>query len=327
MKSDNVNEFSVDTRRTGPSEDNRYQTSDVSEFKDIIENGDVYRDVASPGLGPVGGVTPTLPPDDVASPGLGPVGGVTPTLPSDDVESPELGPVGGVTPTLPPNDVALPGLGPVGGVTPTLPSGGVTVIPIIPSARYGYLRFFNGNVNGETIDIYIHNKLYARNLYFRESTDYFQLPAGSHKITVYRAGNRNVKLYEQDFRINANTRYTGAFSGEVGDYSMVFTITNCKKKTGNIARVRFINIAKNSPYFDVYLDKTVIIREFYYNEVSRYIDVRNGYHSLILTQSQTMRVLLEEPQVYFEGGRCYSVYILGNNSSVPVQISILEDSF
>ena len=79
MKSDNVNEFSVDTRRTGPSEDNRYQTSDVSEFKDIIENGDVYRDVASPGLGPVGGVTPTLPPDDVTSQGLGRVGGVTPT--------------------------------------------------------------------------------------------------------------------------------------------------------------------------------------------------------------------------------------------------------
>ena len=175
--------FNNNTMRTGPSEDERYQYTNFSDLQKILDNNMT----ATPGEGPLGNVTPTLPRDVTAAPGEGPLGNVTPTLPGDVI--------------------AAPGQGPLGNVTPTVPSSGVTIIPIIPVVRYGYIKFFNSNSSGESIDIYINGTIAVSNLKFREYTEYFSGTAGNYRITVYSAGKRNRKLFERFFRIVVNRSY------------------------------------------------------------------------------------------------------------------------
>ena len=95
--------FNNNTMRTGPSEDERYQYTNFSDLQKILDNNVT----ATPGEGPLGNVTPTLPGDVTAAPGEGPLGNVTPTLPGDVIAAPEQGPLGNVTPTVPSSGVTI----------------------------------------------------------------------------------------------------------------------------------------------------------------------------------------------------------------------------
>ena len=293
--------FNNNTMRTGPSEDERYQYTNFSDLQKILDNNVT----ATPGEGPLGNVTPTLPGDVTAAPGEGPLGNVTPTLPGDVI--------------------AAPGQGPLGNVTPTVPSSGVTIIPIIPVVRYGYIKFFNSNSSGESIDIYINGTIAVSNLKFREYTEYFSGTAGNYRITVYSAGKRNRKLFERFFRIVVNRKYTGVFQGDYNNFSMNIIENNCNMLNSLRADVRFINTAPNPTLMDIYVDGSIIIRDFYYNDISDYLTLSEGFHNVTLTVDGTMRVVVEEPQLYFSGGSCYGLYVSGNNNTIPIQLTLINE--
>ncbi len=303
MNNDNIFNFSISNRRTGPYNETRFQPSEFSDIKNIISNN---FEPAAPGLGPIGGVTPEVSTDDFepAAPGLGPIGGVTPEVSTDDFEP------------------AAPGFGPIGSVTPEV-STGVTILPVIPILRYGYMRFINGYA--ENIDIYIDNDKVVNNISFGEYTNYYIFLTGNHRLRVYKAGTNN-KLYEKIIKIQSFSKYTGAFEGNKNNYSMIITESSCNKINSNTARVRFISVSENKTYLDIYVDNIVVIKNFYHNDISRYLILEEGYHNIKLTMSGTMRIVVEEPQIYFEGGNCYSVYILGDNINIPIQLRVLKEN-
>ena len=296
-------DFSIGNRRTGPYNETRFQPSEFSDIKNIIDSN---FQPATPGLGPIGGVTPEVTPDNSqpAAPGLGPIGGVTPELTPDDSQP------------------AAPGLGPIGGVTPEV-SPDVTILPVIPILRYGYMRFINGYF--QNIDIYVDNDKVANNIGFGEYTNYYIFLAGNHRVRVYKTGTNN-KLYDKIIKIQSFSKYTGAFEGNKNIYSMVITESSCNKTNSNIASVRFISISENKTYLDIYVDDIIVIKNFYHNDISGYLALQEGFHNIKLTRAGTMRVVVEEPQLKFDGGNCYSIYILGDNINIPIQLRVLKEN-
>lgn len=281
MNNDNILDFTIGNRRTGPYNEIRFQPSEFSDIKNIVDSN-----------------------FQPATPGFGPEGEVTPEVSTDDFQP------------------ATPGFGPEGEVTPEI-STGVTILPVIPILRYGYMRFINGYVGN--IDIYVDNDKVANNVGFGEYTSYYIFLVGNHRVRVYKAGTKN-KLYEKVIKIKNFSKYIGAFQGNKNMYSMVITESSCNKTNSNIASVRFISISENKTYLDIYVDDIIVIKDFYHNDISGYLALQEGSHNIKLTRAGTMRVVVEEPQLKFDGGNCYSVYILGDNINIPIQLRVLKEN-
>lgn len=261
MNNDNILDFTIGNRRTGPYNETRFQPSEFSDIKNIVNRN----------------FQPA-----------------TPEVSTDDFQP----------------------------ATPEV-STGVTILPVIPILRYGYMRFINGYVGN--IDIYVDNDKVANNFSFGEYTSYYIFLVGNHRVRVYKAGTKN-KLYEKVIKIKNFSKYTGAFEGNKNMYSMVITESSCNKTNSNIASVRFISISENKTYLDIYVDDIIVIKDFYHNDISGYLALQEGSHNIKLTRAGTMRVVVEEPQLKFDGSNCYSVYILGDNINIPIQLRVLKEN-
>ena len=214
---------------------------------------------------------------------------------------------------------------------PTFPAikpsnSNITVIPVIPSLNYSNIRFFNANGNTESIDIYINGRIVASNLAFREYTNYLKLKSKSYRITFYKAGRTDLKIYEKYINVQKNSNYILTFEGITGSFSTLLLRNNCNVVNKLKTEIRFINVSSNSSPIDVYVDGVVVIKGFSYNDVSKYLSMFEGLHDIALTISDTMKVVAEETQILFEGGKCYSIYVTGNYSTrVPIQLNIIQE--
>lgn len=255
---------------------------------------------------------------------------VTPSLPSDG-QSGGLDDEFSVTPTpdLQPNDQRLrPGFWPSGIIRPNRPSNGsnvnVIVVPITPSfTSLSYVRFFNGNGTGETVDIYINNRLVVKNLVFKQFSRYFSALPGNYRLTVYKSYTMQL-LFTSTMRIQANYVYTAAISGTQGNQNLKLVSSRRRFTSPNISYVRFINLAQDAPSMDIYVDGVLTISDLQYREVSNYMPLIPGEHSIVAQASATSSTVLVEDRINFESGEYYGSYIVGNLNTRPVIQIITE---
>lgn len=190
--------------------------------------------------------------DDPATPGFGPEGSVTPSVPdnsgSDMPATPGFGPEGTVTPSISGNGnmPATPGFGPIGPVTPSLPSGsstngcinctgGTTVIrpgnnvlwtwgvlsPFFStSSTVAHVRFYNAAGSREPLDIYLNGRLVVSNLDFMNYTNYLHIVPGVYRLTVYSRTNPNSPIVDTGVQFRGGISYTLTVLGTPNNYSV-----------------------------------------------------------------------------------------------------------
>lgn len=161
--------------------------------------------------------------DVPATPGFGPVGPVTPTVPGDEdvPATPGFGPVGPVTPTVP------------GGSnnTPSQPSTGGTNIfwswaflsPIFSNiSAVAQARFYNVAAIQEPLDIYLNGQLIVSDLDYSEYTDYLYIIPGYYNLTVYRRTNPDVAIINARVSFARNSVCTISILGDMNGFSLQF---------------------------------------------------------------------------------------------------------
>ena len=200
---------------------------------------------ATPGFGPEGSVTPSVPDNgnanDVPS---------TPSLPgngNDVPATPGFGPNGPATPSLPGgNDVtAAPGFGPLGPVTPTVPSYnnqgclncvGNVVWPNSPTgilwtwgtlspffsttSDIAHVRFYNAAAIREPLDIYLNGRLVVSNLDYMNYTRYLHIIPGVYRLTVFRRTDPGVPIIDTGVQFRGGSSYTMAILGTINNFSV-----------------------------------------------------------------------------------------------------------
>lgn len=211
---------------------------------------------ATPGFGPEGPVTPSVPDmetgnDVPATPGFGPEGPTTPGVPGGNNNNipatPGFGPSGSVTPSLPGgnnmNVPATPGFGPLGPVTPSLPSGmgcincsGSVVWPSTPTgvlwtwgtlspffsttSDIAHVRFYNAAAIREPLDIYLNGRLVVSNLDYMNYTRYLHIIPGVYRLTVIRRTNPGVPIIDTGVQFRGGNSYTVAILGTMNNFSV-----------------------------------------------------------------------------------------------------------
>ncbi len=205
-------------------------------------------------------------------------------------------------------------------IIPSLPSNNVNnnvnvrVIPIISGfvTSLSYVRFLNAATNGEPIDIYVNNKLVVSNLNYGEYTEYFKTMPGTYRVVIYRTANVNTPIVNTRLTFSANTIYTAAIIGTPAFNSIQLVESRNRFLLNNASYLRFANFSPNAPSFDIYIDGKLLISDITYKEVSNYISLIPGMHTIVLKIAGTDTIVFNKPQVQLRAGRSYTAFILGD---------------
>ena len=203
-----------------------------------------------------------------------------------------------------------------------LPNTNVTVIPIIPGITlFGYIRFFNASPAEQRVDIYVNGRRVASNLLYREFTEYTKVLPGSYRVAVFAAGTRRNPLAVSRIRVQSNKIYTLAFIGLRGDLTTQLIDDTRRTLNGNRAYVRFVQLSPNAPTMDAYWDDSLVISELEYQDVSRYLQTSVGRHNLKMRDSLSGANLVEHPNIQLQGGKAYTIYVVGDmNDRTGLQV-------
>lgn len=207
----------------------------------------------------------------------------------------------------------------------TLPNNtNITVIPIIPGITlFGYIRFMNASPGEQRVDIYANGRKVASNLLYRDFTEYMKVFPGWYRIAVYRAGTITNPLTVTRLQVQANTIATVAVTGLAGDISTQVINDSRRFLNRNRAYVRFVQLSPNAPTMDAYWDDALVLAELNYGDVSRYLTTTPGSHNLKMRDSLSGANLVESPDVSVEGGKAYTIYIVGDiNDRTGLQILV-----
>lgn len=196
-----------------------------------------------------------------------------------------------------------------------LPNTNVTVIPIIPGITlFGYIRFFNASPAEQRVDIYVNGRKVASNLLYREFTEYTKVLPGTYRVAVFAAGTRRNPLAVSRIRIQSNRIYTLAFIGLKGNTTTQLIDDTRRTLNGNRAYVRFVQLSPNAPTMDAYWDDSLVVSELNYQDVSRYLQTSPGRHNLKMRDSLSGANLVEHPNIQLQGGKAYTIYVVGDIS-------------
>ena len=200
----------------------------------------------------------------------------------------------------------------------------ITVIPIIPGfTSFSYIRYLNASPSSGPIDIYVNGRRVASYLNYRAFTEYMKVLPGYYRIAVFRAGTTRNPISVSRMNVIANRVYTAAFINNGTGQEWQFITDTRRVLNQNRAFVRFIQLSANAPLLDVYIDDRLVLTDLDFQEVSRYLSLAPGRHNLKLKVAASARVILEDPNMTLQGGKAYSVYIVGNmGDRVGLQVLI-----
>ena len=200
----------------------------------------------------------------------------------------------------------------------------ITVIPIIPGVtRFSYIRYLNASPSTGPIDIYVNGRKVASYLNYRAFTEYMKVFPGYYRIVVFRAGTIRNPISVSRMNVIANRIYTAAFINNGTGQEWEFITDTRRVLNPNRAFVRFIQLSANAPLLDVYIDNRLVLTDLDFQEVSRYLSLAPGRHNLKLKVAASARVILEDPDMTLQGGKAYSVYIVGDMADrVGLQVLI-----
>ncbi|MEF9939449.1 MAG: DUF4397 domain-containing protein [Clostridium sp.] len=169
-----------------------------------------YNDPASPGFGPEGSVTPSLPDNDdmPAAPGFGPVGPVMPSLPP-----------------MPPNTCNncsgnRPGNVIQPGGNNVLWTWGLLSPFFSTTASIAHVRFYNAATIREPLDIYLNGRLVVSDLDYMNFTNYLHIVPGVYRLTVYRRTNPGFAIIDSGVQFRGGNSYTLTILGTPNNFSV-----------------------------------------------------------------------------------------------------------
>lgn len=136
----------------------------------------------------------------------------------------------------------------------------------------GQIRIIHAIPNGPAVDVYADGKLIYKNLIFANVTKYIDVPAGTYKIQLYKAGSKNNLLITENYQVILGSVSTIAVTyanNEISFFALDDTHNTFRPK---FASVRFINLSPDSQLLSLRLPENIVL----FNEAA-YLETNEGY--------------------------------------------------
>lgn len=190
-----------------------------------------------------------------------------------------------------------------------------------------FIRLLHASPDAPPVDVYVNNKLIARNLAYKQFTEYLSSDPGVYNVKIYASGKLTPPIIDTTLTLEANKILTIAAADKLKNLKLLPYEEPKLYTTPGKAYVKFVHLSPNTPPVDITLpDGTILFKNTAFTEGTEYLPVDRGIYTLQARPTGTSKIALTVPNVRLKPGRFYTVYAVGLlNKNPPLQVLIPLD--
>ncbi|MHB1394446.1 MAG: DUF4397 domain-containing protein [Clostridia bacterium] len=198
-------------------------------------------------------------------------------------------------------------------------------------AKSPFIRLLHASPNTPAVDVYANDNLVARNLSYKEFTEYFPVPASSYHISAFPTGQKTNPVLATNISVPAGSILTIAGVGNAPNLSILPISDRMMPIPPGKTYVKFVHLSPNAQSVDVTLPNgTKLFSDVEFKEVTNYLAVDPGQYTLQARAAGTSQVLFNVPNINIKPGRFYTVYavgLAGENPTLQMLIALDGNSY
>ncbi len=185
---------------------------------------------------------------------------------------------------------------------------------------YSYIRFFHALANDPAVnvDIYVNNRLVVSNFAYQDFTNYLTAYPGSYQVKVYPTGSKTDLLLDAHILLEANNIYTTAVVGTPENVGIELIDDVVRASNTSSSCMRFSNLSPTSKEVDIYIDDILVVEKLAYLELTDYMSLKGGKHTMKVTLSDTGETVVTHPNLNLIAGNYYMTYVVGIKNRRPI---------
>ncbi|HYF84323.1 MAG TPA: DUF4397 domain-containing protein [Clostridia bacterium] len=198
-------------------------------------------------------------------------------------------------------------------------------------AKSPFIRLLHASPNTPTVDVYANDNLVARNLSYKEFTEYFPVPASSYRISAFPTGQKSNPVLSTNISVPAGSILTVAGVGVAPNLSILSVADRLMPIPPGKTYIRFVHLSPNAQSVDVTLPNgTKLFSDVEFKEVTNYIAVNPGQYTLQARAAGMNQVILNVPNINIKPRRFYTIYavgLAGENPTLQMLIALDGNSY
>ncbi|MEA4833475.1 MAG: DUF4397 domain-containing protein [Oscillospiraceae bacterium] len=196
-------------------------------------------------------------------------------------------------------------------------------MPLPPDS---YVRILHASPDAPAVDIYANGNLIAKNLVYKQLTDYVAVKPNEYTIQVYPAGQKNNPVIDTKLTIPPMSSITVAAINKLANISLLPIMElYMPMYDKRISYIKFAHLSPNAPAVDIALpDGTKLFTNIKYKQYTDYINAAPGNYTLLVKPTGTDQVALTVPNVNLLPGKIYTVYAVGLLGETPPLDAIIS---
>ena len=190
------------------------------------------------------------------------------------------------------------------------------------------VRILHAVPNAPNVDVYLNGSLLTSNLAFGKISKYSVFSPGEYEFQLFPTGTYDQPLLSQTVQLIANANYTVSIVTLSNDLYLFRLKDSNIPATKSQASLRFINLSSNAPLLSLALPNGItLFNQAEYLETTGYYPLSAGIYNfeVLLGSSQVTTKFIKN--ITLDGGRFYSIYIIGVfNDKPPLGYLLFDDA-
>lgn len=175
------------------------------------------------------------------------------------------------------------------------------------------------------VDVHVDGAPVLENIAFTDLSDYMQLDAGRHEVTVVPTGGDDPAL-EATVELEETTAYTVLATGMLDDIQPNVFEDAPGDVPSSKAHVRFIHASPDAPNVSVRVaDGPEVFNDIGFRKASEYTPVDTGTYSLEVVPTGSDDIALTLDDISFDGGTAYTAIAVGEAAEGTLDAVLAED--
>lgn len=196
----------------------------------------------------------------------------------------------------------------------------------MPRQSDSYVRILHASPDAPPVDIYANDNLIAKNIAYKQFTNYVSVKPGEYTVQVYPAGQKTTPVINTKLTVPPKSRFTVAAVGKLADISLLPIMEEYMKMVDKRrSYIRFAHLSPNAPAVDITLPNgTKVFSDVSYQQYTDYINVAPGNYTLQVKPAGSDQVVLTVPNVKLLPGTLYTAYAVGLAGETPPLEAIIS---
>ncbi|SKA96690.1 protein of unknown function [Caloramator quimbayensis] len=184
--------------------------------------------------------------------------------------------------------------------------------------QVSYVRILHASPNTPAVDVYANDKIIAKNLSYRNFTQYIGVPVGEYRIKVFKANTTQNPLIDTSIELPGSSAFTVAAIGMLPNINLFPIVEHKKPLNPDKLYLRFAHLSPDAPAVDIVTpDGNKLFEDISYKEVADYIEISPGTYSVNVNIAGTNNTVLTVPNIRLLPNRYYTIYAVGLAGGKP----------